>query len=262
MSKYISIQIPERCNQTWDAMQQNTKGKFCNACQKTVIDFTEKTDSQLGDFFKKHPQNVCGMFYTDQLNRNIPIPKKTLPWLKYFFTITLPAFLVSYKSFGQKNNAKEKLELVNSAKGKLALDKITDIKKDSVLTLKEVVVNTTAFSRRKIMGDVTMGATVRIIRKKNKVPENNNPTNEINIYPNPIAANSILNIGWKKAISNNQFVEIFDANGNLIQKEMLSIQSKTERSSILLRQMAKGFYIISVTDTKTFFKMSKEFIVI
>ena len=47
-------------------------------------------------FFKKPSTgSVCGRFMDDQLNREIDIPKKRIPWLKYFFQIAIPAFLAS-----------------------------------------------------------------------------------------------------------------------------------------------------------------------
>jgi hypothetical protein len=37
----------------------------------------------------------------EQLNKDIPIPKKKIPWIRYFLQITLPAFLLSMKSNAQ-----------------------------------------------------------------------------------------------------------------------------------------------------------------
>lgn len=101
MAKYLQIQIPKGCEESWDAMQQQQHGKFCNSCQNTVIDFIRMTDEQLVQFFKKRKDNVCGRFTSDQLNTDIPIPAKRIPWLKYFFQITIPAFLFSSKIMAQ-----------------------------------------------------------------------------------------------------------------------------------------------------------------
>jgi hypothetical protein len=83
------------------------KGRFCGSCQKQVIDFTSMSDEQLAMFFKKPIQglskngSVCGRFMQDQLNRRIAIPKKRIPWVKYFFQFALPAFLLSSKAVAQ-----------------------------------------------------------------------------------------------------------------------------------------------------------------
>lgn len=100
--KHIHVTIAEPCHQNWESMDKSEKGKFCGSCQKQVIDFTNMSDSQLAAFFKK-PGNgsVCGRFYNDQLDRQIDIPRKRIPWVKYFFQFALPAFLISAKASAQ-----------------------------------------------------------------------------------------------------------------------------------------------------------------
>jgi CarboxypepD_reg-like domain/Secretion system C-terminal sorting domain len=79
------------------------KGKFCGSCQKQVIDFSHMNDREIAQFFKKPSTgSVCGRFMNDQLERNIAIPKRRIPWVKYFFQFALPAFLVSLKASAQK----------------------------------------------------------------------------------------------------------------------------------------------------------------
>jgi hypothetical protein len=65
------------------------------------------SDREVAMFFKKpilsqsKDGSVCGRFMQDQLDRDIEIPKKRITWLKYFFQIALPAFLVSAKATAQ-----------------------------------------------------------------------------------------------------------------------------------------------------------------
>ena len=102
MPKYLSIQVPEPCHENWDNMTAANQGRYCNACAKTVIDFSEMTDTQVLNHFKKDTGNTCGRFHHNQLENNILIPRKEIPWLKYFFTITIPAFIFSIKAVAQK----------------------------------------------------------------------------------------------------------------------------------------------------------------
>jgi TonB-dependent SusC/RagA subfamily outer membrane receptor len=91
------------------------QGKFCGSCQKQVVDFSNMSDRQVAEFFKKPSTgSVCGRFMTDQLDRDIEIPRKRIPWLKYFFQFVIPAFLVSLKSSGQ--NFKEVVVTSQSVK--------------------------------------------------------------------------------------------------------------------------------------------------
>lgn len=103
MSKHIQLTLPEPCHENWNNMTPVEKGRFCKACQKQVVDFTGMSDAQVATFFKKTSNSVCGRFMNDQLNRDLEIPKKRIPWLKYFFTVVLPAFLFSAKAKAQGN---------------------------------------------------------------------------------------------------------------------------------------------------------------
>ncbi len=67
----ILISIPQPCTQRFEDMEPDAKGRFCGSCQKTVIDFTAMTDSQLLSFFKNNTGDVCGKVADDQLERAI-----------------------------------------------------------------------------------------------------------------------------------------------------------------------------------------------
>lgn len=99
MSKKIQLSIAEPCHENWENMSPVDKGKFCGSCQKQVVDFSMKNDRQIAEFFKKPTTgSVCGRFMTDQLEREIEIPKRRIPWVKYFFQLALPAFFISKAS--------------------------------------------------------------------------------------------------------------------------------------------------------------------
>ena len=100
--KKFQLSIPKPCHENWDAMIPEDKGRFCGSCQKTVIDFSDMSDRQVAEFFKKPADAVCGRFHQDQLQRTMEIPRKRLPWIKHFFTIALPAFLLTLKAGAQR----------------------------------------------------------------------------------------------------------------------------------------------------------------
>src|SRR5436190_16859323 len=102
MAKKLQLQVPTPCHENWENMTATDKGRFCDSCQKQVIDFSNKSDREIAMFFKKPSTgSVCGRFMEDQLNRDIEIPKKRIPWLKYFFQFLLPGFLLSMKATAQ-----------------------------------------------------------------------------------------------------------------------------------------------------------------
>ena len=72
-NKRIEIAIPEPCQQRWQDMKPENAGRFCDSCQKTVVDFTAMTDQQIGAYFSNQPKNVCGRFAASQLNRDVAL---------------------------------------------------------------------------------------------------------------------------------------------------------------------------------------------
>lgn len=97
MAKQIQLTIPKPCHENWDKMNPVEQGRFCNSCQKQVTDFTGMSDEKLAAFFRKPDTSVCGRFRKDQLEKELAIPQKRIPWINYFFQIALPAFLFSSK---------------------------------------------------------------------------------------------------------------------------------------------------------------------
>ena len=99
MPRKLQIQLPKPCHEDWNKMTPAEQGRFCNSCQKAVVDFTGMSDAQLVAFFKKPSTgSVCGRFDNDQLGRNLSIPGKRMPWLKYFLQLLVPTFLFACKA--------------------------------------------------------------------------------------------------------------------------------------------------------------------
>lgn len=95
----MHISIPTPCHEDWNAMTPNQQGRHCNACAKTVVDFTGMSDEEVQYFFinKKKEENVCGRFKNDQLRRiKVELPYNiytmTMPLWKQFLTACLLAF--------------------------------------------------------------------------------------------------------------------------------------------------------------------------
>ena len=133
MSKYLHLEIPKRCHEDWNNMTPEAQGRFCNSCQKTVTDFTNMSDTQLIAFFKNPKPSVCGRFTHEQLERDILIPRKKIPWLKYFFQFALPAFLISLKASSQAGKLKLPAEkIVVQKTSSTLLGDTTIIKKPNI----------------------------------------------------------------------------------------------------------------------------------
>ena len=80
----IQLSIPTPCHENWSSMQPNLDGRFCNACAKSVVDFTSMSDAQLVSYFSKPANgNICGRANSGQLERILQAPAR--PRKKIFF---------------------------------------------------------------------------------------------------------------------------------------------------------------------------------
>jgi len=137
MSKKIQLYIPTPCHENWDNMSPVDKGRFCMSCQKKVIDFTGMNDEQLIAYLKKPAASTCGRFDESQLNRDINVLQKRIPWMKYFFQFALPAFLVSMKADAQKQMVKGKMATY-SKQNMITGDTIISIRRNPVQQTKVI----------------------------------------------------------------------------------------------------------------------------
>jgi len=78
----MKIQINKPCHEDWSEMTSEAQGKFCNACEKSVVDFSMMSDAQILNYFSQpKSQKVCGRFNADQVDRALVnvIPQRPLP---------------------------------------------------------------------------------------------------------------------------------------------------------------------------------------
>lgn len=64
------IRIENPCSENWNAMSANTKGRFCNSCSKTVVDFTKMKHPEIEKYFTDNAtteKNICGYYAFDQV---------------------------------------------------------------------------------------------------------------------------------------------------------------------------------------------------
>lgn len=65
-----SIKLGFTCPQKWEAMEPVSGGRYCQSCQKEVIDFTQLSNQEIiGYFEQKSKVKTCGHFGEEQLNR-------------------------------------------------------------------------------------------------------------------------------------------------------------------------------------------------
>lgn len=63
------IQIPEPCNEDWNAMKIGVQSRFCASCTKDVIDFTLYSKQEIVEYFMlQEHKKICGRFKVSQLD--------------------------------------------------------------------------------------------------------------------------------------------------------------------------------------------------
>ena len=84
--KKMRISIENPCHEDWQTMTPETQGRFCGACEKTVVDFTKMSDAEILHYFSKPSvEKTCGRFRVEQLSesgtskQNIPSERNWVP---------------------------------------------------------------------------------------------------------------------------------------------------------------------------------------
>jgi hypothetical protein len=117
--KYI-VRIPELCHEDWNKMTPDNKGRFCNSCSKSVVDFTDKTDQEIVNILQSaNGERVCGHFRKSQVDRPLilKVNLKQLPGNMSATRIFAIALLMVFGSvlvscYDHKNEKIVKLEVV------------------------------------------------------------------------------------------------------------------------------------------------------
>ena len=84
------ITIPKPCNENWDKFTPTEKGKHCQVCAKTVIDFTNWQPTAIVNYIATNKEEeTCGRFRLEQLEITIPTATEFAKQISYFRISTL-----------------------------------------------------------------------------------------------------------------------------------------------------------------------------
>jgi hypothetical protein len=100
----FKITIAEPCRENWNNMLPIEQGRFCAVCDKSVVDFTQKSPAQIQSVLQHANGKVCGRFNTTDLDR-VLVPETLLTPTrklntKWFAWLTIFAFLGFSKKAG------------------------------------------------------------------------------------------------------------------------------------------------------------------
>ncbi len=105
------ISVPEPCHEDWNKMTPDEKGAFCGSCQKSVVDFSNKSPEEIGSILKASAgQKVCGRFKPSQLSRpNAEKAVNTLAGKRAMVAFAYALFLVFGSTLFSCNTNNDKI---------------------------------------------------------------------------------------------------------------------------------------------------------
>lgn len=73
----IRITIPTPCHESWGNMSPVSDiTSYCAACEKTLVDFSAMSDTEIALWFTQNKGKVCGRFSASQVNRKLDVPSE------------------------------------------------------------------------------------------------------------------------------------------------------------------------------------------
>lgn len=88
---YLRIENP--CHENWSQMTPLEKGRFCDACQKKVHDFTNSSKEELINLHKLNEGQLCGRVKTTFLTEQFVTHQQNKNYLHYLKTFCLAAII-------------------------------------------------------------------------------------------------------------------------------------------------------------------------
>lgn len=118
MKNLYSISIPKPCHEDWSKMSPNEKGRFCQSCSKSVIDFTAMPKEAIENYLALNSnKKVCGRFRVSQLEQiQIKIPSELLEQQTSFHKLFLLSLLIAMGTTlfncSDKNGTTKKIDMI------------------------------------------------------------------------------------------------------------------------------------------------------
>jgi hypothetical protein len=90
--KAFRLKFKNTCSENWNTMLPDEKGKFCNLCSKTVIDFTGSSHQEILSYLKAN-KNTCGKMSSNQLK--LPVVEREKDFFRIPFSKTTNRIMIA-----------------------------------------------------------------------------------------------------------------------------------------------------------------------
>jgi hypothetical protein len=102
------VRLNFTCDRKWEDMKFVEGGRFCNDCQKKVVDFTDKTNEEIAAYLISSSMKVCGRFQQSQFLPASPKPiwKRWLSAAAMFVTVFIGVKEASAQNYNRLDSSK------------------------------------------------------------------------------------------------------------------------------------------------------------
>lgn len=293
MNRNFLLHIPEPCHENWQAMTPDEKGRFCAVCSTHVTDFSSMSDRELAVFFKKHAaEKICGRFRNDQLDRDLAIPRKRVPWIRYFFTVALPSLLFTMKTKAQ-GQVLVKLRddqavtqttilqrnMLYGIRRPAPLRPVGYLKPMKLIKVSSVILRqippqpNVKFRPDNLPGNSILGGVSISVKtekriydagyKTNAAAEKTKPTfmkqDFFKIYPDPVTTGGDIHLQIAEPVEGYFQYNIIAADGRLLKEDKIWMDNKAKMINLVVPETTPGVYFISLINSTTGQKFTERF---
>ena len=263
MPKAVQIHMSQPCHENWHNMTPNEQGRFCGACQKTVVDFSAMNDKELLAYITNVAgYTACGRFSNDQLNRTIETAesKRRFSWA-YVWNVILATFLVTDANAqacprmtkrAMVPTSINKSDSANTAISTIGYKAETvNIDLNKVHVTEPVDLSVALMGR---LGGYYIEEKPPVKERINRVINSFIPASlkkDVVVYPNPVARGNAAQL--KLALPNGNYrLEVVSTSGQILWGMPLYIQTKEQQVELPMQEnWSAGTYWVRISSNTT-----------
>ena len=253
-------------------MQPAEKGRHCQSCCKTVVDFTEMSDAEIIRHLSQAGPHVCGRLMPDQLNRALmpaPVQKNGRSGWAWVLAAARDSSFVTtgeVERIGEVQPVIRKERDSSAIEGRLAARFVPDtdrveIKAGSIRPPADTLPAPTSATRSEemtafdggIVVEKKIDSAIDVLTDTAKQLVSDTlaalgwrPAPALNIYPNPVSRGGAMQLAWKAQPGQYQLA-LMSTSGQLIAERMLDVGGAGQVDSWKIpASLAAGIYILQV----------------
>ena len=263
MQTQLYVHITEPCHEDWSNMTEADKGKFCQSCQKIVVDFSMMTDAEVLNYFNKTSKQTCGRFDSHQLMRPLKATKieQKKSWQWALAAATSLLFFTNRGNAQKKNNATTPITLSptknNSSNivGKVACNHTSAVTIADTISPKntECITGFDPTKNVAVMGLIIPAKVQQKVSWADTIPlviQKVFNNEAFKVYPSPVTKGGNMHIAVKNI--GEYTVQLFNSQSQLAYVEAITVTTEQQQFALTLpASLVAGNYYIWLINNET-----------